>query len=127
MRISAHNGTSPALSATPRKDGERAHSPRMGSANSSHAVHSACRSERPFCCSVICSRPGPANRMADNLRLAMAGVTYEVIDSSDGVRIVLHHLGGPSGKETTPVLLFSHATGFHGRVWEPMASHLTDQ
>ena len=27
----------------------------------------------------------------------------------------------------TPVLLFSHATGFHGRVWEPMASFLNDQ
>jgi pimeloyl-ACP methyl ester carboxylesterase len=76
---------------------------------------------------VICNRPGVANRMADNLRLAMARATYEVIDSSDGARIVLHHLGGPGGKEITPVLLFSHATGFHGRVWEPMASHLTDR
>ena len=51
-----------------------------------------------------------------------------MIDSSDGVRIVLHDLGGPSGGVPgTPVLLFSHATGFHGRVWEPMASLLADQ
>ena len=50
-----------------------------------------------------------------------------MIDSSDGVRIALHDLGGPSDGTTTPVLLFSHATGFHGRVWEPMASLLSNQ
>jgi pimeloyl-ACP methyl ester carboxylesterase len=57
----------------------------------------------------------------------MTGHTHEVIQSSDGVRIVLHDLGGPSGGTATPVLLFSHATGFHGRVWEPMALFLNDQ
>jgi pimeloyl-ACP methyl ester carboxylesterase len=58
----------------------------------------------------------------------MVGGAHQVIDSSDGVRIVLHDLGGPSGGVPgTPVLLFSHATGFHGRVWEPMASLLADQ
>ena len=57
----------------------------------------------------------------------MAEATHEVILSSDGVRIVLHHLGGPSGNAATPVLLFSHATGLHGRVWEPMASFLNDE
>ena len=57
----------------------------------------------------------------------MAEATHEVIVSSDGVRIVLHHLGGPSGNAATPVLLFSHATGLHGRVWEPMASSLNDE
>ena len=57
----------------------------------------------------------------------MAGRAYEVIESSDGVRIALHDLGGPSGSTSAPVLLFSHATGFHGRVWEPMASLLCNQ
>ncbi len=57
----------------------------------------------------------------------MAGRAHTVIESSGGVRIVLHDLGGPSGGATAPVLLFSHATGLHGRVWEPMASFLCDQ
>lgn len=56
----------------------------------------------------------------------MALRAHEMIESSDGVRIALHDLGGPSGT-TTPVLLFTHATGFHGRVWEPMASLLSDE
>lgn len=47
-----------------------------------------------------------------------------LVPSSDGVRVAVHELGGP---DDAPVLLFSHATGFHGRVWEPMASHLTDR
>ena len=49
-----------------------------------------------------------------------------MIESTDGVRIALYDLGGPSGM-TTPVLLFSHATGLNGRVWEPMASFLSDR
>ncbi len=57
----------------------------------------------------------------------MAGRGHLIIDSSDGVRIALHDLGGPSGSTEVPVLLFSHATGFHGRVWEPVASFLNDQ
>ncbi len=57
----------------------------------------------------------------------MAGRAHEVIESSDGVQIVLRDLGGPSGGTTTPVLLFSHATGLHGRVWEPLASFLSNQ
>ena len=51
---------------------------------------------------------------------------HEMIESTDGVRIALYDLGGPSGM-TTPVLLFSHATGLNGRVWEPMASFLSDR
>jgi len=50
-----------------------------------------------------------------------------MIESSDGVRIVLHDLGGPERTSTLPVLLFSHATGLHGRVFEPMASFLNDR
>ena len=62
--------------------------------------------------------------MPDSLRFAMTGRMHEVIESRDGVRIVLHDLGGPRSGTATPVLLFSHATGFHGRAWEPMASFL---
>lgn len=38
---------------------------------------------------------------------------------ADGVRIRIHHLGG-----TGPPLLCVHATGFHGRVWEPFVPRL---
>jgi pimeloyl-ACP methyl ester carboxylesterase len=55
----------------------------------------------------------------------MAGRSPEMIDSSDGVRIALHDLGGPSSRKTAAVLLFSHATGLHARVWEPMAAFLS--
>jgi pimeloyl-ACP methyl ester carboxylesterase len=39
----------------------------------------------------------------------------------DGVRIRIHHLGG-SG----PPLLCVHATGFHGRLWEPFVPKLRE-
>ena len=70
--------------------------------------------------------PIRGSRRPDILLLAMAGRAHEMIESSDAVRIALHDLGGPSGT-TTPVLLFSHATGLHGRVWEPLASFLSDR
>src|SRR5271163_3617771 len=57
----------------------------------------------------------------------MARGAFDMIRSSDGVRIALHDFGGPRGGAASPVLLFSHATGFHGRVWEPMASFLRDE
>jgi pimeloyl-ACP methyl ester carboxylesterase len=41
------------------------------------------------------------------------------VSSTDGVTIVVHDLGG-SG----PPLLLCHATGFHGRVWQPVADRL---
>ena len=44
------------------------------------------------------------------------------IGSSDGVTVSLHDLGGDG-----PLLLLAHATGFHGRVWGPCASHLRDR
>jgi pimeloyl-ACP methyl ester carboxylesterase len=50
-----------------------------------------------------------------------------MIESSGGAVVTLHDLGGPQSSSRVPVLLFSHATGFHGRVFEPMASFLTDQ
>jgi pimeloyl-ACP methyl ester carboxylesterase len=42
-------------------------------------------------------------------------------EAPDGVRIRIHHLGG-SG----PPLLAVHATGFHGRVWEPFIPRLRE-
>jgi len=48
------------------------------------------------------------------------------IPSTGGVRVALHDLGGPDDP-AAPVLLFAHATGFHGRVWEPTAAPLTDR
>lgn len=42
--------------------------------------------------------------------------------SSDGVEIAVHDLGG-SG----PTLLMSHATGFHGHCYAPMAAELADR
>ncbi len=38
---------------------------------------------------------------------------------ADGNRIALHALGGDG-----PPLVLAHATGFHGRVWEPVAEQL---
>ncbi|MCE9623663.1 MAG: alpha/beta hydrolase [Actinomycetia bacterium] len=43
------------------------------------------------------------------------------VPSSDGVELAVFELGG-SGSP----ILFSHATGFHGRCYQPMASELTD-
>ena len=48
------------------------------------------------------------------------------VESSGGVRVALHDLGGHNNL-TTPVLLFADATGLCGRVWEPMASYLVDR
>ncbi|MDE0699590.1 MAG: alpha/beta hydrolase [Acidimicrobiaceae bacterium] len=44
-----------------------------------------------------------------------------LIDSSDGVRVGLHDLGGNG-----PPLLLLHATGFHGRCYRAIADHLGD-
>ena len=41
------------------------------------------------------------------------------VSSTDGVELEVHDLGGDG-----PDLLLVHATGFHGRVWEPLAAHL---
>ncbi len=62
-----------------------------------------------------------------SLSLAMADGAHEMIESSGGVRIALHDLGGPKNNTRAPVLLFAHATGFHGRVFGPLASYLNDQ
>jgi len=42
------------------------------------------------------------------------------VTSTAGIEIAVHDLGG----EGRPAL-FAHATGFHGRVWEPLASKLS--
>ncbi|HEX2041781.1 MAG TPA: alpha/beta hydrolase [Acidimicrobiales bacterium] len=44
-----------------------------------------------------------------------------MVTAADGVAVANHELGG-SG----PAILFSHATGLHGLVWAPLASHLQD-
>jgi alpha-beta hydrolase superfamily lysophospholipase len=41
------------------------------------------------------------------------------VPSTDGVEVVVHDLGG-SG----PLVLMSHATGFHGYAWRPVADFL---
>ncbi|WP_208028453.1 alpha/beta fold hydrolase [Rhabdothermincola sediminis] len=48
----------------------------------------------------------------------MTSVT-RLVESTGGVRLAVHDLGG-SGHP----LLLAHATGFHGRVWAPLARHL---
>lgn len=42
-------------------------------------------------------------------------------NSTQGVEVAIHDLGGEG-----PLLLFCHATGFHGRTLGPLASYLTD-
>jgi pimeloyl-ACP methyl ester carboxylesterase len=44
------------------------------------------------------------------------------IRSSDDVEVAAYDLGGDG-----PPLLFSHATGFHGHVWAPLAECLADR
>jgi pimeloyl-ACP methyl ester carboxylesterase len=53
--------------------------------------------------------------------------TLTFVPSSGGVRVAVHDLGGPAdaGDPASAVLLFAHATGFCGRVWEPVAAALT--
>ena len=51
----------------------------------------------------------------------MISTTYRVATTS-GITIALHDLGGHG-----PTLLLSHATGFHGHVWQPMAEQLADR
>lgn len=49
------------------------------------------------------------------------------VRSTDGVDVTIHDLtpwGGAEGADHRRVLLMSHATGFHGRCWEPVAHHL---
>jgi pimeloyl-ACP methyl ester carboxylesterase len=45
-----------------------------------------------------------------------------LVESTDGVTVAVHDLGG-SG----PTLVLCHATGFHGRVWLPVAAALADR
>ncbi len=48
--------------------------------------------------------------------------TSHRVATTGGITIALHDLGG-----TGPTLLLSHATGFHGHVWQPMAECLADR
>jgi pimeloyl-ACP methyl ester carboxylesterase len=49
-----------------------------------------------------------------------------LVPSSEDVVVAVHDLGG-STDPRAPVVLFAHATGFHGRVWGPLAAHLADR
>lgn len=61
------------------------------------------------------------------INMTTIGTEPTLVTSSDGVRIAVHDLGAPAGAVDAPVILFSHATGFHGLVWQPLAAHLRDQ
>lgn len=45
-----------------------------------------------------------------------------IVNSTDGVQVAVHDLAGH--RPDLPVLLMSHATGFHGRCYQPLAEHL---
>lgn len=47
-----------------------------------------------------------------------------MVDSTDGVRLAVHDLGVQTGVGSPRPILLTHATGFHGRVWEPAARAL---
>jgi pimeloyl-ACP methyl ester carboxylesterase len=50
-----------------------------------------------------------------------------LLDSTDGVGVAVHDLGGPGGTgadDATPVLLLVHATGFNAGAWRPFAGEL---
>lgn len=52
------------------------------------------------------------------------------VTSTDGVNVTIHELTpwpGTPGPDERRVLLMSHATGFHGRCWSPVAQALADR
>jgi pimeloyl-ACP methyl ester carboxylesterase len=52
------------------------------------------------------------------------------VTSTDGVDVTIHELTpwpGAPGADERRVLLMSHATGFHGRCWSPVAHALADR
>lgn len=58
--------------------------------------------------------------------MRQVGSPHTLVISTGGVRVAVHDLGGPADPSAT-VLLFSHATGLHGRVWGPLAAQLRDR
>lgn len=69
------------------------------------------------------SRPRSEHETADATSDVAFGATSDAtarsVPSTDGVTVAVHDLGGDG-----PPLLLCHATGFHGRVWQPVATHL---
>jgi pimeloyl-ACP methyl ester carboxylesterase len=47
-----------------------------------------------------------------------------MVPSTGGVRVAVHDLGG---SPDSPRLVLCHATGFHARIWEPVAAELSDR
>ena len=45
------------------------------------------------------------------------------VESTDGISLALHHLS-ESAPDSLPTILLSHATGFHGHCWLPVARRL---
>jgi len=80
----------------------------------------------------VAQKPGPSvpNRCVPEFydcgTVHRASPPHSFIASSDGVIVAVHDLGGPDDP-AAPVLLFSHATGLNGRVWEPMAAGLSSR
>lgn len=52
----------------------------------------------------------------------MSDPKKHVVASSDGVSVVVHDYGGAG-----PVVLLAHATGFHGRYWDVLATKLAER
>lgn len=50
-----------------------------------------------------------------------------LLDSTDGVGVAVHDLGGPDGAPVAPVLLLVHANGFNAGAWRPMAAALASK
>ncbi len=48
------------------------------------------------------------------------------VPSSGGIELAVFELGGSRSQHDRAPLLFSHATGFHGRCYQPMADALAD-
>jgi len=58
--------------------------------------------------------------------------TSHTVASTNGVELVTYRYdhsvsdGSGVGNDAMQPILFSHATGFHGRVFSPVAAHLSD-
>jgi pimeloyl-ACP methyl ester carboxylesterase len=97
--------------------------------------------DRVYLCSLSCHGRDPQNDSAfDGLEPGVSPSAFDesteievmpaipptLIPCADGVRVAVHDLGGPADANAD-ILLFSHATGLHGRTWDPMAAQLTDR
>ena len=78
-----------------------------------------------FVLGVVCDRLFSSwwrRSSARRVRALTGRFTMRRVESSDGVSVVVHDLGGRG-----PALLISHATGFHAHTYLPMAEALADR